>query len=77
MVWVQNPMLGREGVALKSLRHLGATLSSAKRGTIVLDHISHSQPAGSPDVPQERLKSRLPFVPAAPKLLNDLLMDQL
>ena len=36
------------------------------------DHILHGQLAGLPDVPQQRLKSRLPFVPAARKLLNDL-----
>ena len=55
------------GIQLADFRGLEATLSLAKRG-----HILHVQPAGSPYVPQERLKSRRPFVRAAQKLLNDL-----
>ena len=60
------------GIQRTKLLHLGATLSLAKRGTLDPDHILHGQLAGLPDVPQERLKSRRPFVPAARKLLNDL-----
>ena len=54
------------------LRRLGATLSLAKRCTLDPDHNLHGQLAGALDVPQERLRSRHPFVPAAGKLLNDL-----
>ena len=60
------------GIQPSELCRLGATLSLSKRGTLDLDHISHGQPAGLPDMLQKRLKSRHPFVPAARKLLNDL-----
>ena len=60
------------GIQPAELCRLGATISLAKRGTLDPDHNLHSQLAGSPDVPQERLKSRRSFVPAARKLLNDL-----
>ena len=59
------------GIQPAELRLLGATLSLAKRGNLDPDHILHGQLAGLPDLPQKRLKSRLPFVPAARKLLND------
>ena len=60
------------GIQPAELRRFGETFSLAKRGTLYQDHIFHGQLAGSPDVPQERLKSRRPFAPAARKLLNDL-----
>ena len=60
------------GIQPAELRRLGATLSLAKRGTLDPDYILHVLLAGSPDVSQERLKSRRPFVPAARKLLNGL-----
>ena len=60
------------GIQLAELRRLGAILSLAKRATLDPDHILHGHLAGLPDFPQERLKSRRPFVPAARKLSNDL-----
>ena len=60
------------GIQLAELCCLGATLSLAKHGTFDPDHILHGEPVGLSDVPQERQKSRHPFVPAARKLLNDL-----
>ena len=54
------------------LCHSRATLSLAKRGTLDPDHILHGRPAWSPEVRQERLKTRCPFVSAARKLLNEL-----
>ena len=60
------------GIQPVELRRLGETLSLARRGTLDPDHILLGQPAGLPDLPQERLKSRRPFAPASWKLLNDL-----
>ena len=60
------------GIQPAESRRLGATLSFARRGTLDPDHTLYGQLAGLPDLPQERLKTRRPFVPAAPKLLNDL-----
>ena len=57
------------GIQPAELRSLGATLSLARRGTLDPDHILLGQPAGLPDLPQERLKSRRPFAPASRKLL--------
>ena len=54
------------------LHRLEARLCLAKRVTLGADHILQGQLAGSSDVPQERLKSRRPFAPAAPKILNGL-----
>ena len=59
------------GVQLAELRRLGATLSFARRSTLNPDYILHGQLARLPDLPQERLKSRRPFVSAARKLFND------
>ena len=53
------------GIQPAELRRLEATVFLAKRGILEPDHILHVQLAGSPDVLQERLKSRRPFVPAA------------
>ena len=60
------------GIQPAELRLLGATLSSAKRGNLDPDLFLYGQLAGPPEVLQERLKSRRPFVPAAWKLLNEL-----
>ena len=60
------------GIQPAELRRLGATLSLARCGTLDPDHILHGQLAVLPDLPQERLKSRRIFVPAARKLLNVL-----
>ena len=46
---------------LAELRRFGEIFSLAKRGTLNPDHTLHVQLAWSPDVPQERLKSRRPF----------------
>ena len=60
------------GTKPAELGRLGATLSLARRGTLDPDHMLQGQLTGSPDLPQERLKSRRPFAPVARKLLNDL-----
>ena len=60
------------GIQPAELRRLGATLSLAHRGSLDPGHILHELLARSPDGYRERLKSRLPFVPAARKLLQDL-----
>ena len=60
------------GIQPADLCRLGATLSMAKRDTLDPDHILQGQLAGSPDLPQERLISRHPFVPATRKLSNNL-----
>ena len=54
------------------LRHLGATLSLAYRGSLDPDHILYGLLSGSSDTRQVRLRSRRPFVPAARNLLNNL-----
>ena len=54
------------------LRRMGATLSSAHRGSLDPDHILYSLLSGSSDTRQVRLRSRRPFVPAARNLLNNL-----
>ena len=60
------------GIQPAVLRRLEATLSIVRCGILDPDFILHGQLAKLPDLPQERLKSRRPFVPAARKLLNDL-----
>ena len=60
------------GIHPAELRRLGANLSLAKRGTLDSDYILQGQLAGLLDLPQERLKCKRLFVPAARKLLNDL-----
>ena len=52
------------------LRYL--ELSLTNRGNLEPYHILHGQLSVSPDVPQERLKSRRPFVPAMQKILTHL-----
>ena len=53
------------------LHHLGATLFSANRNTLDPDHFLHFHLVRPLDARQQRLKSRLPFVPAARKLLDN------
>ena len=60
------------GIQPAELCRSGATLSLARGGTLDPDHILQGQLARPPDLPQDRLKSRRPFVLAALKLLNDL-----
>ena len=60
------------GIQPAELRRLGATLSLAYRNSLDPDHILYELLAGSPDGHRERLKCRRPFVPASPKLLQDL-----
>ena len=47
-------------------------LGQAWKLDLRVDHISHDQLTGSPDVPQEKLKFSRSFVAAAQSLLNDL-----
>ena len=54
------------------LRRMGATLSLAYRGSLDPDHILYGVLTGSSDTRQVRLRSRRPFVSAAPNLLNNL-----
>ena len=61
------------GIQPPELHRLGDTFSLAKRGIPYPNHILHSQLAWLLDVPQERLKSKRSFVPAAWKLLNTYL----
>ena len=54
------------------LRRMGATLSLAYRGSLNPDHILHDLLSGFSDTGQVRLRSRLPFVPGARNLLDNL-----
>ena len=60
------------GIQPAELRRLGATLSSAYRGSLDPDHILYGLLSGSSDTRQVRLRSRRPFVPAARNLLDNL-----
>ena len=60
------------GIQPAELCRLWATLSLTKHGTLDPDHILNGPLVGSPDVHQEKLKSRRSLVPAARKLLSDL-----
>ena len=60
------------GIQPAELRRLGATLSLAHRGSLDPDHILQGLLSGSSDTRQARLRSRLPFVPAAQNLLDNL-----
>ena len=60
------------GIQPAELRHLGATLFLAKRGTLDPNGILHGQLTGLSDVPRERLKSGCPYMSATQKLFNDL-----
>ena len=60
------------GIQQAELCSFGTTLSMAKHGNLVPDHILHGQLAGSLDMPNERLKFRRLFMAVARKLLNDL-----
>ena len=58
------------GIQPDELCRLGATLSLAHRGSLEPDHMLHGLSSESSDTRQVRLRSRRPFVPAAPNLLN-------
>ena len=60
------------GIQSAELRRMGATLSLAHRGSMDPDHILYCLLSGSSDTHQVRLRSRLPFVPAARSLLENL-----
>ena len=60
------------GMQPVELRRLGATLSLAHRGSLDPDHILYGLLSGSSDTRQVRLRSRRPFVPGAPSLLDNL-----
>ena len=60
------------GIRPAELHRLGATLSSAYRESLDLDHILYGLLSGSSDTRQERLRYRRSFVPAARNLLNNL-----
>ena len=60
------------GIQPAELRRMGATLSLAHRGSLDPDHIVHGLLSGSSDTGQVRLRSRLPLVPAARNLLDNL-----
>ena len=60
------------GIQPAKLRQMGATLSLAYRGSLDPNHILYSLSSGSSDTRQVRLRSRLPFVPAARNLLDNL-----
>ena len=66
-----DPLPTLSDIQHAELCRLGVTFSLAKCSNLDLDHILHCQLAGSPDMPQERLKSKSPFVPAAQKLLSN------
>ena len=53
-------------------RRLGATLSLAYGGSLDPDHILYRLLSGCSNTRQVRLRSRYPFVPAAPNLLDNL-----
>ena len=60
------------GIQPAELRRLGTTLSLAYCGSLDPDHILHGLLSRSSDTRQVRLRSRLPFVPAARNLLANL-----
>ena len=60
------------GIQPAELLRLGATLSSAHRGSLDPDHILYGLLSGSSDTRQVRLRSRRLFVPGARNLLNNL-----
>ena len=60
------------GIQPAELRRQGATLSLSNRSSLDPDHILHGQLTEPQAASKERLKSRHPFVSAAPKLLRNL-----
>ena len=60
------------GIQPAELRRMGATLSLAYCGSLDPDHILYGLLSGSSDTGQVRLRSRLPFVPVARNLLDNL-----
>ena len=59
------------GIQPAELRRMGATLSSAHRGSLDPDHILHGLLNGFSDTCQVRLRSRRPFVPGTRNLLDN------
>ena len=60
------------GIQPAELRRMAATLSLAHHGSLDPDHILYGLLSGPSDTGQVRLRSRLPFVPVARNLLNNL-----
>ena len=60
------------GIQVAELRRQGATFSLANRSSLYPGHILHEQLTEPRAASKEKLKSRPPFVPAAPKLLHNL-----
>ena len=60
------------GIQPAELRRMGATLSLAHRGFLDPDYILYGLLSRSSDTCQVRLRSRRPFVPVAPNLLDNL-----
>ena len=60
------------GIQPAELRRLGATLYLANRVFHDPDHVLQGQLVGQQDAHQGRLRSRLPFVPSAWKLVDIL-----
>ena len=60
------------GIQPAELCQMGATLSSAYRGSLDPDHILHGLLSGSSDTHQVRLRSRCLFVPVGWNLLDNL-----
>ena len=60
------------GIQPAEFRRLGATFPLAYRGSLDPDFILHIPLCGYSDTRQARLRSRLPFVPAARNLLDNL-----
>ena len=65
-----SPILS--GIQPAELHQLKATHSLTYRGSLDPDHILYDLLSGSSHARQERLKSRLPFVPAPQNVLNNL-----
>ena len=60
------------GIQPAELRRMGATLSLAHCGSLDFDHILYGLLSGSLNTGQVRLRSRLPFVPGARNILDNL-----
>ena len=62
------------GIQPAELRRQGATLSLAYRILIDLKHLLHQLMVGPITTHEEKLRSQHPFVSAARKLLNELII---
>ena len=67
-----RPLTHTSGIQPAKLCQLGATLSLAYCGSLDLAHILYGLLSESSDACQERVRFRLPFVPAAQNLLNNI-----